>query len=353
MPESEFEAAWLDSVPGKLSRGKVVARHQLKKGQVRVGVRLSGVCGSQVMEARGKRGEDRWLPHLLGHEAVGQVLEIGPDVTKIQPGQDVVLTWIKGAGCDTIGGTVEAAGRTINAGPVTTFSEVTIVSENRVVPLPHGITDDVGVLFGCALPTGLGMVINELKPKSGESVILIGLGGVGLCALMGLVISGCSPVIAVDPSPSKRSLAKDIGATHVWDPQASDIRDQLFGIIPEGVDYGVDAAGRAETIELAFDSIRKNGGQCIFASHPPSNQKIRLSPHDLISGKQIRGSWGGGSVPDRDFPRYAEYYRRGELPLEKIIGRRYPLSQINEALDELESGMALRPLLDMALIHDG
>ena len=211
MKSTEFDALWLESVPGDLLNGKAVLPRPLQKGQVRVEVRLSGVCGSQLMEARGKRGRDPWLPHLLGHEAVGQILEVGAEVTKVQPGQDVVLTWIKGAGCDAPGGDVEVDGKRINAGPITTFSRITVVSENRVVPLPPGIPDDAGVLFGCALPTGLGMVLNELNPGSGESAILIGLGGVGLCSLMGLVISGCSPIIVVDPSAEKRALAKDLG----------------------------------------------------------------------------------------------------------------------------------------------
>lgn len=348
----KFKAAWLETTSGKLAFGEAFTCEPLQKGQVLVQVRFSGVCGSQLMEANGRRGQDKWLPHLLGHEAVGMVKQTGPGVSKVQIGQDVVLTWIKASGLDVEGGAVATKDYTINAGPVTTFSGFTIVSENRLVPLPGGIPDDIGVLFGCALPTGLGMILNELNPTSGDSVILFGLGGVGLCALMGLVISGCDPIIAVDPSPEKRALAKALGATIVLDPNKGDIRHALKKLLPFGSDKAVDAAGRVETIEIAFECVRKNGGKCIFASHPPSNEKLKINPHDLISGKSIQGSWGGGSNPDRDIPRFAELYRQGHLPLEEVVGKCYALKDINKALAELESGTALRPILDMSLDCD-
>ena len=137
---------------------------ELRPGQVLVKVSYAGVCHSQLMEARGKRGDDPFLPHMLGHEGTGVVVEIGEGVTKVKVSDHVVLGWIKGEGADA-GGTKYMApnGQIINSGGVTTFSDYTVVSENRLVPLPEGTPDDLGVLYGCALPTGMGIVLNEIS----------------------------------------------------------------------------------------------------------------------------------------------------------------------------------------------
>ena len=155
-------------------------------GQVLVKVLFSGVCRSQLMEVQGKRGTDPWLPHLLGHEGSGIVEAIGAGVSKVRPGDAVILTWIKGEGLDAPGGFFQRNGERINAGPVTTFSDYTVVSENRLVHKPPGLDFDLAVLFGCALPTGGGMVMNELDVGPGSTAIVLGLGGVGLSALMTL-----------------------------------------------------------------------------------------------------------------------------------------------------------------------
>ena len=148
---------------------------KLKRGQVLVKIAYSAICRSQLMEIGGHRGPDRWLPHLLGHEASGTVADVGPEVTKVKPGDDVILTWIKSSGIESETPKYNHNGRTINAGPITTFSTWSIVSENRVVPKPSQLGMDVAVLFGCALATGSGMVLNELKPTATDSVIVLDL----------------------------------------------------------------------------------------------------------------------------------------------------------------------------------
>lgn len=318
----------------------------LRPGQVLVRVAYSGVCHSQLMEARGKRGPDRYLPHLLGHEATGTVEAIGTGVTKVRVGDRVVLGWIRGSGIEA-GGTVFMQGEErINAGAITTFSDLTVVSENRCVPLPEGVPMDVGVLFGCAVPTGAGIVTNTLRPHDGSTVAVFGLGGIGMSALMATQLFRCSRVIAVDVEQQKLDLARDFGATDTVNSAQVDpilaIREMTDG---HGVDYSIEAAGHTRTIEQAFATVRKNGGRCVFASHPEAGAKIALDPYDLISGKRIEGSWGGGCDPDRDIPRFAELYRTGKLPLEKLISRRYTLDQINDALDDLEHRRIGRPLV--------
>lgn len=320
----------------------------LLPGQVCVKIAYSGVCHSQLMEVRGLRGEDLFLPHLLGHEGSGIVVSVGDDVVKVKPGQKVILGWIKGSGANVQGTKYLGDANIINAGGVTTFSQYSVVSENRCVVLPEGIPMDIAVLFGCAIPTGAGIVTNTLQPKPGSSIAIFGLGGIGLSALMATRLYNCSIVIGVDINEEKLNLAKEFGATHTINSTKVDpvqaIREITLGV---GVDYSVEASGIASIIEQSFNSVRRGGGFCVFASHPKFGQKICIDPYELICGKRIQGSWGGESNPDRDIPLFADLYRKGKLPLEKLITKRYSLYQINDALDDLEQGRVGRPLIEI------
>ena len=323
-----------------------------QRGQVKVRLAYSGVCHSQLMEARGERGHDPHLPHLLGHEGSGVVVETGADVSKVKPGDRVILGWIKGSGLDVGGPRYRHGDETLSAGAVTTFNEYAVVSENRCTPLPDGVPMDVAVLFGCALPTGAGIVTNSLQPTPGSTVAVFGLGGIGLSAMMACRLHDCGQIIAVDVAPDKLALADALGATVTIDSSRTDpveaIRHLTGG---KGADYSVEAAGFAATIEQAFNSVRRGGGLCIFASHPAQNARISLDPYELICGKRIAGSWGGASDPDRDIPRFAELYRDGKLPLEKLITRRYQLEEINSALDDLEQHRVGRPVIEIDPSH--
>jgi S-(hydroxymethyl)glutathione dehydrogenase/alcohol dehydrogenase len=320
----------------------------LKPGQVLVKVAYSGVCHSQLMEVRGRRGPDRFLPHLLGHEGSGVVVDVGGEVNKVGKGDEVVLSWIKGEGADCGGTKYYKDGETINAGAVTTFSEYAVVSENRCVRLPEGVPLDVAALLGCAVLTGAGIVLNTMRPDRQSTILVWGVGGIGLSAVMAARLKKCAVIIAVDMQDSKLELAKTFGATHVVNARTGNALARVLEIVgPAGVDYAVEAAGRAGTIEQAFQAVRKNGGLCVFASHPPIGERICLDPHDLISDKQIRGSWGGESFPDKDVPRFTKFYLQGKLPLEKLITHRYKLEKIDEALADLETGAVGRPLVEM------
>ena len=321
--------------------------NKLLSGQVLVKIFYSGVCRTQLMEARGNRGNDPWLPHLLGHEASGEILAIGENVTKVKIGDKVILGWIKGEGIDAQGAKYTSSeGKIINSGKVTTFSNYSIVSENRLVKLDDEIPLDVAVLFGCALPTGAGIVFNELKPLKNESVAVIGLGGIGLSALMALNEIKPDILIAIDISDEKLNLAKEFGATHIINSKNSNVLKEVCKIIPEGVDACVESGGKVETIELGFSIIKKNG-RIIFASHPQHGELIKLDPFELISGKKIFGSWGGGCCPDVDIPRLSNAYKNGTFPLNKLITKRYKLHQINDALSDLENNFVFRPIIEM------
>ncbi|OQW46948.1 MAG: acetoin dehydrogenase [Proteobacteria bacterium SG_bin7] len=320
----------------------------LREGEVLVKLAYSGVCHSQLMEARGHRGPDSYLPHLLGHEGTGVVEQIGPGVTKVEPGDKVILGWIRGSGKDARGISYQHGSTKVNAGGVTTFNEKAIVAENRLTLLPHGVPMDVAVLFGCAIPTGAGIVLNKMKPQDNSTIAVFGLGGIGLSALMATQLFKCSKVIGIDVSDEKLELAKSFGATHTINAAKTDVLATIKDLTNNnGVDYSVEASGNARTIELAFSSIRKNGGLCVFASHPANGEKINLDPYDLICGKKIEGTWGGECNPDRDIPLFGDLYRQGKLPLEKLLSHRYKIEDINEALIDLENKRVARPLIEI------
>jgi S-(hydroxymethyl)glutathione dehydrogenase/alcohol dehydrogenase len=326
---------------------KEISIPEIKVGQVLVKIHYSGVCRSQLMEARGLRGEDKWLPHLLGHEASGEVIMVGENVSKVKVGDKVILGWIVGSGINCSGAKYICDEVEINSGSVTTFSSYSIVSENRVYKLPDNVPMDVAVLFGCALLTGAGMVFNELKPNSNMSVIVVGLGGIGLSAVMALSYFKCKNIIAIDISDEKLKMAKEFGATHVINSNVRNVKSDVFGILGDLADACIESGGKVETIEMGFSLIKKKTGKLYFASHPPEGENISIAPHDLIAGKKIFGSWGGGCNPDIDIPKLAEIYTNGQLPLNKLISKRYKLEDINEALNDLENGKVFRPIIEM------
>ena len=319
----------------------------LLRGQVLVKVLFSGVCRSQLMEVTGGRGSDPWLPHLLGHEGSGIVIAVGEGVTKISPGDEVILGWLKGFGLDAPGAKYKLENEVINSGRVTTFCNYTVVSESRVFKKPAGLPFDSAVLFGCALPTGAGMVLNQIKPSINQSVVILGLGGIGLSALMAVSALGIKNIIALDVSEEKLKLAKSFGVTRTLNSLSDKCFQQVMEWTDGGADYCIESAGEVSTIELGFSFIRSGGGKLLFASHPPEGEFIKLEPHALISGKQIAGSWGGSSNPDVDIQKMFTLFKRAEIPISTLLTKRYTLEQINEALEDLNCGRVFRPLIVM------
>ena len=340
-----MRAAYLQELRQELVVGDFVPP-RLIRGQVLVEVEYSGICRSQLMEISGSRGPDRWLPHLLGHEACGTVVEVSPGVRKVSPGDAVILSWIKGEGLEAPGARYECEGMAIHSGSVTTFSNYSIVAENRVTPKPNGLAPDVAVLFGCPLLTGAGMVLNEIQPSKASSLVVIGLGGVGISALLAAVALGVEKIIAIDASDEKLELAKRCGAHHAFNPQSVGAVEFVQDMTDGGADSCVEAAGSTDTIELGFGLIR-DGGSLVFASHPPDGQLISLPPHDLIRGKSIAGSWGGSCRLDRDVPRIYELIKDRTDLLQSLLCDRYALDDINSAIADLASGRVFRPLLVM------
>ena len=322
---------------------------ELSHGQVLVEMHYSGVCRSQLMEADGLRGEDRWLPHLLGHEGVGTVVQIGPGVSRFDEGDKVVLGWLKNHGCDVPGSLFKKkdSNLLVNSGPVTTLSTKTIVSENRLILLPEGIPDEVGVLLGCALPTGAGMVLTYPELRDNMTLAVVGLGGIGMSALLTAIALSGFHVIAIDVDDDRLQLAKEFGADQIINSQKQHVFEEVMRQYPSGVDVCFEAGGYCETIELGFSILNGTKGHLVFASHPESGGKISLDPHELIKGKKLSGSWGGGSNPEKIAQRLSDLFVLGKLPLERLIEKKYRFSQINDAFNDMREGVAIRPLIDL------
>jgi S-(hydroxymethyl)glutathione dehydrogenase/alcohol dehydrogenase len=259
-----------------------------------------------------------------------------------------VLSWIKGSGIEA-GGAVYAWGdRKVNAGGVTTFQRHAVVSENRLTSLPADLPMDIAVLLGCAAPTGMGAVYNVLKLRPGDAIAVFGTGGIGLNAVMAAALAGAMPVIGVDPNPTRRALAKTYGATHVIDPTAADPAAEIRKIVPGGVDVAVEASGVPAVMEQAINATRQQGGRAVVIGNAKHGATLQLNPGVFNQGKSLLGTWGGDSVPERDYGRFARLLSAGRFPVRDLLSKPYGLEQINQALADLAAGVIGRPLIDMS-----
>ncbi|MBC8232346.1 zinc-binding dehydrogenase [bacterium] len=321
----------------------------LRPGQALVEIVFSGVCHTQILECRGYRGEDLYLPHCLGHEGSGIVRDVGPGVTKVKAGDRVILSWIKGSGADVPGTVYRWGSRNVNAGGITTFSRYSVISENRLTVMLEDISMRDAAMLGCAVPTGLGAVFNTAQPMPGQSMAIFGTGGIGLCAVAGAAIAGCTPIIAVDIRQDKLDLAGQMGATYLVHATEVSPVEEINRICPGGVDFAIEASGRPQVMLQALYSVRNQGGIAVVIGNARHGEQVELDPKQLNLGKQLRGTWGGDNWPDRDFPRYCKLLSSGKLNIEPLLSKTYSLSQINEAIDDLEAGKVARPLIDMTL----
>lgn len=321
----------------------------LKPGQVLVDIAFSGVCHTQVLECRGYRGEDKYLPHCLGHEGSGIVREIGKGVTKVKPGDNVILSWMKGSGADVTSTIYNWSGVKVNAGAITTFSKHSVISENRLtlIPKDYDISMEEAVALGCAVPTGLGAVFNVAKPLQNQSIAIFGAGGIGLCAIAGAKIAECKPIIAIDIKKEKLELAKKFGASHCINALELNPVEEINNICHGGLDFAIESSGTPKVMLQAIHSVRNQGGAVVIVGNARFGEVLNLDPKQFNLGKKMLGTWGGDNNPDTDFIRYIELIASGKLNVKPLISDTYKLTEINEAIDDLEEGKVLRPLIEM------
>lgn len=320
---------------------------ELDIGQVLVKVEYSSVCGKQLDEIGGTRGEDPFLPHLLGHEGAGIVEAVGPGVRKVKTGDHVVLHWMKGSGIDSLPPRFKWKGSEVSAGCVTTFSEYSIASENRVTPISNSIKLDVAPLLGCAVTTGLGIVFNDINLKPGQAIAVFGVGGVGLNVVQGAALVNAYPIVAIDVHDHKLEWAHAFGATHTVNANHTTPEAFLMELSHgQGFDATVDTTGNTDVFQTAYNST-SGTGKTILAGVLHHQKPVTIDAFPLHFGRRIIGSHGGDTKPDVDIPRYIQLYHLGKLKLDEQITHRYCLDDINEAVDEMRKGRAGRCLISM------
>ena len=301
------------------------------------------------------------LPVVPGHEGAGVVIEVGARVTAVRPGDPVGLMWRPRCGhcrfclagrpgrCQS--GAIHASSGGLQDGTtrlsrpdatplhhlmgVSCFAEYAVVSERAVVPLPPDVPPEIAAITGCAVITGVGTVLNAIGACAGEGLAVFGAGGVGLSVVMGAVLAGAYPIVAVDVVADRLDAALRLGATHVIDASREEVNDALAAIRPRGFDWAVEAIGRPETLRQAFDALG-SGGTLVTIGLAPAGQELHLPINPLVQReRRIIGSLYGSANPLLDVPMLLELYRAGRLPIDQLIGDHYPLTAINDAFTAL------------------
>jgi alcohol dehydrogenase len=231
---------------------------------------------------------------------------------------------------------------------VSAFSERTVASAASVVPVPDDLPMEEAALFGCALLTGVGAVLNTARAEPGSTAMVVGLGGVGLAAVMGARLAGCRRVIAADLDPAKFELAKAVGATDVVQSGSEDTLNEVRELSGGGVDYAFEAAGHPNALALAYAGTGR-GGTTVGIGLPHPDQTFALPALSLVAEeRRLVGSYMGSAVPRRDIPRYIQLYKDGRMPVDRLAGGRFPLDQVNQAMDALSGGAVARQVLVMS-----
>jgi alcohol dehydrogenase len=336
-------------------------------GEVLVKIVAAGLCHSDLSVIDGNR--PRPTPMVLGHEAAGIVEEVGRDVTDLKPGDHVALVFVPSCGhclpcasgrpalCEPAAvaggaGTLLSGERRIRRNGaeinhllgVAAFAEYATCSRRSLVKVDPEVPLEQAALFGCAVLTGVGAVVNTARVEPGSTVAVVGLGGVGLSTILGAVAAGAERIIAVDLSEDKLAVAASLGATDIFksgEGTAQAIRDATGG----GVHYAFEMAGAVPALDLAY-RITRRGGTTITAGLPNPNATLALPALSLIAEERtLKGSYMGSAVPSRDIPRYVSLFKRGKLPVDRLLTGRLGLDQINEGFDALSEGRAIRQIL--------
>jgi S-(hydroxymethyl)glutathione dehydrogenase/alcohol dehydrogenase len=318
---------------------------KLGYGQVLVEIKTTRICGSQIGEIDGVKGPDKYLPHLLGHEAGGVVLEVGPEVRHVSPGDRVVCHWRPGAGIDAGGSVYKWGGKPVNAGPITTFQKFAVISENRLTKVPLDIDFELCCLLADTLTTGFGVVARDARLEIGESAVVIGVGGIGLGTVLGAHLAGACPVIAVDLHDHKLTKAREFGATHTIHVGREDMATRAREILGGSADAVFDSTGNPEVIQSAW-SITSPRGRVILVGVMPSDRALSLNTLPLHYGKRIIGSEGGSSRPAEDIPKIIRISRERKIALAPMISHNFEISEINLAILEMRNGKCIHTLVE-------
>ena len=323
----------------------------LKRGQVLVKINFTGICGSQIIEQKGGRPyTNKYLPHMLGHEASGTVINLGPGVKKVKVNDKVILSWISGIGIDSGGIKLNHKNQKINGGPLTTFNNYSIVSENKVFKKPNYLTMKNAALFGCVIPSGAGMVLNLLKNKSKKrTIFLFGLGGVGLAAYLALKNLGYRKIYVIEKKISKYkiNIIKKLKIKYIDNNKKKNFENYFKKLNKDKKSIFIDTSGDISILQFCIDKSTMEN-IILFASHPMDQKKLSIKPIDLINGKKIIGSRGGNCKQDRDIKKISKFFQKKKINYKLFYGtKNYKLEQINTAFSDLTKGNVIRPIIKL------
>lgn len=314
-------------------------------GHVLVEIKVTRICGSQLGEIDGVKGPDKYLPHLLGHEAGGIVREIGPEVKHVKPGDHVVVHWRPSKGIQACPVTYRWGSKQINAGNITTFQNFTVVSENRLTAIPSDIDFEVAALLADTLTTGFGAVARDARVVIGESIVVIGVGGIGLGTVLGGHLAGAHPVVAVDIYDHKLEKAREFGATHTINTRhEKSLADTVQRILGGPADVVFDVTGQPSIIEQAW-KFTSPKGRLVLVGVMRHDQQLNLNTLPLHYGKVLTGSEGGASQPHLDIPRYVRMIHSGILNPAGMVSHRCSLSDVNTAITAMRSGESIHTMI--------
>jgi alcohol dehydrogenase len=337
-------------------------------GEVLVRVAAAGLCHSDLSVINGDR--PRPTPMALGHEASGVVEALGPGVTDLAPGDHVVMVFVPSCGqclpcaegrpalCEP-GAVANGAGTLLSGSRritrdgapinhhlgVSAFSEYVTVSRRSLVKVDPSLALDEAALFGCAVLTGVGAVVNTGNVKAGQSVAVVGLGGVGLAALLGAVAAGAGRIVAIDLAEDKLAFARELGATDTFNARSETCVADARAATNGGVEVAFELAGSVRAMETAY-AVTRRGGTTVTAGLPPPSANFSFPQVSLVAEERtIKGSYIGAAVPTRDLPRYIALYQQGRLPVDRLLTHRLKLDEINEGFDRLHDGAAIRQVV--------
>jgi alcohol dehydrogenase len=337
-------------------------------GEVLVKIAAAGLCHSDLSVINGDR--PRPMPMALGHEAAGIVAALGPDITDLAIGDHVVMVFMPSCGvclncasgrpalCEPGAaangqGTLLTGTRRLTCDGAevnhhlgcSAFADHAVVSRRSLIKIESSLPLTEAALFGCAVLTGVGAVVNTAGVKAGQSVVVVGLGGVGLAAVLGALASGAVPVIAVDLSDEKLALARELGATATVNAKSPDAISQVRALTNGGADFAFEMAGSVRALESAWKMTRR-GGTTITAGLPPPDSALAVNIVSLVAEERtLKGSYIGTCVPTRDIPRYIALYQAGRLPVNRLMSGLLKLTDINEGFDKLHAGQAVRQVI--------
>ena len=357
--------------PYATSRPMVVEELDLDppgEGEVLVKIRAAGLCHSDLSTINGDR--PRQMPMVLGHEAAGEVVELGAGVKDLKTGDHVILVFVPSCGhcmpcmegrpalCEPgfksngAGTLLSGATRLKRNGKpvyhhvgVSAFAEHAVISRQSAVKIDRTLAFEEAALFGCAVITGAGAVINTAKVPPGTTAAIVGLGGVGLMSMLAAKLSGCRQIVAIDMLDDKLKLAKQLGATHTVNASDPKCVEHVKDLTQGGVDFAFEMASSVKALELAY-KITRRGGTTVTGSLPHPSHTMALPATNLVAEERtVKGSYVGSCIPNRDIPRFIALYQQGLLPVDRLMSERIRLDEINAGFDKLADGGTVRQIL--------